>query len=357
MLLIVISTLLLLAASLVVAALVWVGVRLCGRRPVGFWRRTRRLHLLLLPVYLFVVTPAAFGWLGSRAVRTRGDETKFIGPYLDADGAWQPQTRDTIRESVTAGGRFVGSEFIEGADGLRLRVFIVPPTGGVPARATAILVHGLARGGLEIDQVGAMFHALGAEVCLVEMRNHGGSDTAPATLGLRESRDLVQVARHLRGRPGAASRPLVLFGVSLGSCAAALAAPDIEGLSGLVLDAPMTELLGTAHRVLEVRGIPQPFRSLTLVAIELWSGFSMDDVQPAGALARLPANLPSLIIGGSDDRRMPPDEVRAVFEVLKAAPELKELWIREGSGHGKVWSDDPTGYRDRLAALLDRVWR
>ena len=369
MLVILVAALVLTAGSLLLALLVWLGLRLAGRGraagdaglgapPGRFWKRTRRLHLVLVPTYLFVVIPGAFGWFGSRGVVTRGDEQGFIGPYLDARGAWQAQTRETLRVAASQGGGFVAPDLVEGADGVRVRVFLVPAASPSSPRATVMLVHGLFRGGCEVDAVGAMFHALGAEVCVVELRNHGGSDAAPATYGLRESRDLVCVAEHLRRRPGAASRPLVLYGVSLGACAAALAAPDIGGLSGLVLDAPMAELASTAHRILDVRmGMPQPFRSLTLMAIERWSGFSMADVRPLDALARLPATLPSLVIGGGEDQRMPPAVVRAVHAALPAGPDTKALWIRDGSGHGKVWRDDPGGYGDRLSALLERAVR
>ena len=50
-------------------------------------------------------------------------------------------------------------------------------------------------------------------------------------------------------------------------------------------------------------------------------------------------------------------EVRALFEDLPTRPELKQLWIREGSKHGRVWTDDPEGYRERLRAFLRLVDR
>lgn len=346
------------ASSLFLATLIW-GVRrgIQGRWPEGYWRRTLRWHVFLVVLYLFVGVPALLGWLATSSVKTRGDEAKYVGPCLGVDGRWKRQTRDTMLEEVAAGERFIPARMIEGDDGVRLRTFIVPPDASRPTRPiTAVIVHGLFRGALEVDPVGGMFHDLGCEVCLVETRNHGRSDRGRPTFGDRESRDLVGVVRRLQARPEAEGRGVVLFGVSLGTAITALAAPDVERLAGLVLDAPMDDLRATADRVLEVRlEMPQPFRWLTRTSIETWAGIWLSDVRPVEALSKLSPDLPALIIGGSHDRRMPPDVVRACYEALRSKAGVRELWIREGSGHGSVWSDAPADYQRRLAALLDRI--
>ena len=116
-------------------------------------------------------------------------------------------------------------------------------------------------------------------------------------------------------------------------------------------------MLGRPGRGRRSFAIPQPFRSLIFAAIELWSGFSFADVRPRDALRALPPETPVLFVGGGEDQRMPPEVVRQLFEGLPTRPELKTLWIRPDSRHGKVWSDDPDGYRARIAELLDRVDR
>lgn len=342
---------LLIALVLGVRALV---LRRRGRRP-RWLRHTVIATAALVPVHAFVVLPAALGYLGSRSIGTRGDERDWAGPRLAADGTW------LIGDAAAGTGVFVTPVSFVAADGVALRAFLVPPA-TVPPRATVVLVHGLFRGGLELEPPAEMFRDLGCEVLLLELRNHGGSARAPATFGRDESLDVVAAAAWARSRStAAAERPLVLFGVSLGTAAVALAAPRVPNLGGVVLDAPLTDVVATAHRMLgRARGrrrfsIPEPIRSAALIAVELWSGVDLESVRPVAAMQRLPPDVPVLVIGGGTDDRMPPAEVREFHRRLPQPAARKMLWIHPTAGHGDVWATDPSGYRERLAAFLQLV--
>jgi pimeloyl-ACP methyl ester carboxylesterase len=91
--------------------------------------------------------------------------------------------------------------------------------------------------------------------------------------------------------------------------------------------------------------------------MEVWCGFRFDEVRPIDDLARLPADLPALLIGGGEDLRMPPASVQAMADRIPSKPGLKSVWIRPGSYHGQVWNDDPAGYREHLAAFMKLVVR
>ena len=219
------------------------------------------------------------------------------------------------------------------------------------------MVHGLFRGALELEPVARMFHDLGAEVLMLELRNHGASARAPATYGLKESEDVLAAARFMQRRPSSdRAPPLVLFGVSLGTAAVALAAPKLEDLAGLVLDAPMTDVRGAARRVLSSGpGMPGPLASAVVWFIEAWSGFSMDDIHVARELSKLPEDVHVLVIGAGRDRRCPPAVVREVFDSLRATEDHKHLWILEQARHGRVWEQDAGAYRQQLRSLLARI--
>jgi pimeloyl-ACP methyl ester carboxylesterase len=359
--------------SLAIVLLTRLGWFVARRRPARFWSRVLVFHAVALPLYLFVATPAVLAWLANSRIGTRGDERSYAGPRIAADGAWVRQSRASLREESTRGAtpdpsladcaRACTVE-IPTADDLKLRAFLVAPANG-PPRCTVALFHGLFRGGLELEGPASIFRDLGAETLLVEMRNHGKSGRSPPTFGLREALDVEAAVAWLRRDPSRAERPLVLFAVSLGTAAVMRAAPDVDGLAGLVLDAPMDDLLATAHRMLGESPRPghrglniwQPFRSFTITALEIFNGFSFRDVRPLEDVSRLRPDLPVLVVGGADDVRMPPASVRAVFDRVPSPPGLKTLWIREGSDHGQVWVDDPAGYRDRLEAFLGLVFR
>src|SRR5262249_61825114 len=93
-----------------------------------------------------------------------------------------------------------------------------------------------------------------------------------ARWGPGESGDVAAALAFMRERPGSQGRPLVLFGVSLGTVAAAMAAPDEKGLAALILDAPIDDLHATGEHMLEGfaarrnagPALPAPIRSLML---------------------------------------------------------------------------------------------
>lgn len=354
-------------------ALACVLVQALMRRPLRrLLLRIAAIHAVLLPVHLFVTVPCAMGLVGSRLVHTRGDEQDYAGPRILADGTWELQTRRTLR-AERDGSSGVDPDLAAAAAARRRWA---RPAGATvvgawkveapssPPRAVAVLVHGLFRGALELEPVGAMFRRAGCEVWLVEMPNHGASGRVPATFGLHESRDLAAAIAEFRRTGEMSGAPLVLFGVSMGTAAVSLALPHVGGLGGLVLDAPMEDLLSAGHRMLQfdreedrrnLIRMAQPWRSLTLGWLEIWSGFRLTDVRPQDVLRSLPATLPVLVVGGAEDDRMPEGIVRSLYAALPMAEGVKELWIRPGSGHGSVWIDDPRGYERRLRSLLDRL--
>ena len=360
-----------LVPTLVLAAIWAIVLRLRSRAAKPFLARAAWAHLWLFFVHALFTFPLLLGWWGSRGLGTRGDESSYEGPRIAADGVWSLQDSRMLRaersapppaEVVAASRRLAVT--LPGVDGVTLRAYRVPSKKSPPT-ATVVLVHGLFRSALELEAPASMFRDLGCDCWIVEQRNHGRSGRAPATFGLRESDDLVAAVREIREVHGARA-PLVLFGVSLGSAAVSLAAPRIEGLAGLVLDAPIEDLLAAAHRMLGLQrrddgrrwfALWEPWRSLVLASVESWSDVPLADVQPARALRGLPSTLPVLLVGGENDDKSPQDVVRALFESLPMLDGDKELWIAEGAGHGDAWKLAPADYKARLRSLLQRALR
>jgi len=358
-------------ATFILAALWRLGLALFRRPAPRFWRRTFTWHAWLFTLHLFVTVPVLFGILVSRSPRTRRDESAYGGPRIAADGSWLLQTRESLAAEAL-GKANVGPALRDAAahravsltagDGVTLRAFLVPPStppADVAPRFVAVLVHGLYRGALEIEAPGSMLRELGGEVLLLELRNHGHSGRAKPTFGADESRDVLAAVEFLRARPEARGRPLVLYAVSLGTAAVALAAPQVPDLAGLVLDAPMDDLEATALRELRsgplARSIRQPWAWTILWSARHLGGIPIQAVNPREALKRLPPGVPVLFIGAGRDERMPPETVRALFDALPTAPDRKELWIQAEATHGKVWVAAPDEYRRRLAGFCAKV--
>ena len=350
--------------ALVVAGLVLTLLLALVWRPLRGWRLLW-VNLALLPVHAVLLLPFVLGFIGSRWIGTRPDERAYPGPRLDATGRFVFQSRASLRGAATRPAVAllppVEQHLLTGSDGVRVRAFFVPAA--QPTGLAAVLVHGLFRGALELETVASLLHEQGVDVLLLEMRNHGGSERAPATFGLTEQRDVLAATAFLRGDPRTRDRKLLLFGVSLGTVAVMLAAPEVPGLAGVMLDAPVTDVLATAHRMLSARrdkeprrpGIPQPLRSLALDSIEIWSGFAFQDIQPAAALGRVPATVPLLCVAEGEDDRIPPDEVRAFVASLPGRDVARDVWVVPGAGHGTAWESHAAEYRAHVLAWLDRV--
>jgi alpha-beta hydrolase superfamily lysophospholipase len=372
---ILVPALVLTLTTLLIAALVWAGFWIFQRRPESFWLRALSIHGFLFVVHSMVTIPLLWGFVMPRfMVHTRGDEARYRGPRIAADGSWQIQSRETLLEEAAkanrgettpearangdADSKFV-VHFVAG-DGVPLRGFLVPSRKPTP-RFVAVLVHGLFRGGCELETVGSMLRDAGGEVLLLELRNHGGSGRARATFGRDESQDVVAAVKFLRERPEERERPLVLFGVSLGTAAVMIASPKIERLAGLILDAPIDDLYATGDRMLgglakrRALGpdIPKPMRALILYSAQHLGGVDFAGAATTASLCRISPKIPILLIGAGVDDRVPMETTQALFDKLPTEPDRKQIWLVEAATHGKVWEAEPEEYRKRVASLLD----
>jgi pimeloyl-ACP methyl ester carboxylesterase len=354
-----VSAILGLATTLLLLAVGFVRSRM-GHAAPRWVRRALLWGALSVPFHAVVIVPAGLAYLVTGRVGTRSSERDYDGPWIRSDGVWEMRGRAGPQHAEPRPERQVA---LRSADGTPLRAFVIEPRGGDTPVATAILVHGLFRGAQELEPVGDMFRDAGCEVVLLEYRNHGGSGRATPTFGIREAEDVLAAVDFVRARGvAAAARPLILFGVSLGTAAVGLAAPRVRDLGGVVVDAPLSNAFATAERLLAGSGrrppgfqFPWPFGAMLLHWIGVFTGQDLASIQPGDALRQLGADVPVLVIGGGLDGRMPPDEVTALYESLPKAGSRKELWILPDADHGDVWKEDPEGYRQRLRAFVARV--
>ena len=361
--------------TLALAVLVGLVLWLLGRPQRRYWRTATWLNLALFPLHLFVTFPAAMGYVGSRWIPTRGDEQLYQGPRVLASGELQVQTTATLRAERAAGGPLVPDEVVadvaarghrvQTRDGVEIRVFCVEPLEPEP-EFLAVLVHGMFRSSMEVEAVAKMLRQRGGECWLMDQCNHGGSSRAPFTGGLRESDDVVGVVDYVRSQPGRAATPLLMFGVSLGTIAVTLALPRIDGVAGVVLDAPIDDLTAAAHRMMtfhrpgdkrSMMSMYEPWRSLIVTAIGAWSGFSMSEVSPIEVVATMPHDLPVLVIAEERDDRAPPQTVKNLYARMPQHEGTKELWQVPGVGHGKAFLAVPEAYDEALGRLVRRLRR
>jgi uncharacterized protein len=218
-------------------------------------------------------------------------------------------------EPWTADGRFLG--------------WRSPAPGSVP-RARVLVLHGNAGSALDRVYVRDVLQAPGMpalEVILLEYPGYGPRPGAPGQGALVEA--ALEAVRLARG-----GAPLLLWGESLGSAVAALAAAAAPGsVDGLAMVTPLRSVPAVASR-------HYPFLPVSLVR---------DRFQADLALPCHPGPVAFLVAGR--DEVVFPDLSRSLFD---AFPGRKRLWLEEGAGHNTLDYDPRLPrWREMVAFLLD----
>jgi uncharacterized protein len=192
-----------------------------------------------------------------------------------------------------------------------------------------------------------LFHDLGYSLLIVDFRGVGDSTGAHTTLGVREAEDVAIAADHARRTWP--ERPLVLFGVSMGS-AAVLRAVAVGGVcaDALILESPFDRLASTIGNRLRAFGLPAaPGAQLLLFwgSVQIGAnGFAHNPADYARAVT-----CPTLILRGERDLRVTSEQVAALHDAFPADATLVQV---PGAAHESLSAAAPEGWRTAVAAFL-----
>jgi len=218
-------------------------------------------------------------------------------------------------------------------DGLTLKGWFLPsPTGD---GRTLLMCHGWGDNkGELLAKTFFLNSACGFNLFYFDNRSHGESGGEFTTVGCLEVLDFQAAMDYLRRhRPGCLDR-LGVFGLSMGAAVAAMAVPEHAEIKAVVLESPFTDYRKVVRRW-AWNNLRLPYFPLMMVVLWLLrQRVGRDDVDtysPIRFVARLSPR-PVLVIGGCEDRLMPPEEVRALYE---QARDPKGLWMVPGAAHGK----------------------
>ena len=303
-----------------------------GRRWLRWLRRTAYVLVAALLLFIFGFLP---WFLGNRVTKGR-----FV--YNDRENAGlTPQSFSLAFEDVS----------FQAPDGVALKGWWIPAE---DARGTVVLVHGLNRSRIEMIRKAPFLHQHGWNALVFDLRGHGESGSAARTLGWFEKDD-VRAARAFAQTRSAG--PAVLWGVSLGAAAAALAAADDPSVAGLVCDSSYRSLPDAVRHHVELarharpwlRAIPPwPVTQELLFWIGRSGRFDPDAADVRAAAARL-GGRPALFVANSGDRRMPQE---IAFELKAVAGDHAKVLVVPGHSHGGAWREGTAAYESAVADLL-----
>ncbi|MCA9918210.1 MAG: alpha/beta hydrolase [Anaerolineales bacterium] len=233
------------------------------------------------------------------------------------------------------------------ADGLGLTAWFIPPTGGVDG-ATLIFVHGYsANRGALLDQAVAL-HQVGYGALLLDLRNHGDSETAVTTWGLAEAADVVAAYNYLLTRSEVNATRIGLVGKSMGGGVVALAATQLPDLRVLVLESSYASLAENMPNIVPgIARVPAYLAPAIFRRMDAETAESLTEFHTAEIVADL--HVPLLVIHGEVDKLVPVAQGQAIFA---AANEPKQLIVIPGAGHLDIFTRNPETFTEQVATFL-----
>jgi alpha-beta hydrolase superfamily lysophospholipase len=296
----------------------------------------RRILLFALAGFallaIFIVGAAFYG-AGKMITRTSSDENRII--------QGNPETALGLAyEDVS----------FKAEDGETLRGWFVP---AASADVGVVTVHGLGANRLEFLRDAKTLHDSGYAVLMFDCRGHGMSDGSGRILrlGIWEHRDVEAAAAYLKQSRGI--KRVIVFGCSQGAASAIEAAAEDKDIDAVIAEASILsprDILTVATRRARPDLAPGSVAMMTWIAVWRMGGRGMPG--PIDAITQI-APRPVLLMQGSADEAVPPNDVRVLFD---QALEPKWIWVGEGAGHCELREKYPQQYRQHVIDFLTRYF-
>jgi len=250
-------------------------------------------------------------------------------------------------------------------DDLRLNAELTGPETAPPL----VLIHGL---GVDLRLWGALLHLLpGHRTLRLDLRGHGQTDTPPPPYAMGTMiRDVERMMQHFAltdavvvgaGEGGLVAqglavkrldlvRAMVLTGSGTRLGNSAWWKDYIVRLhdSGPDLDAEIAALLGPRWRDSAASGLTSMMLACTRA--EGWNGFASAVANTDFYQTTATLTLPTLILAGGDDRRVPPDMQRETADLVAGS----QFQLLPGASHLAMLTH-PQHFADTLLAFLTGI--
>ncbi len=220
--------------------------------------------------------------------------------------------------------------------------------GGAPA---VIMVPGRAscRRDWNVLVPAGMLHRAGFAVLLIDLRNHGASDVTNGRYagGMREFRDVLGAWDWLRDAQGMPATRIGLFGASLGSAAALIAAGAERQVAAVWEDSSYADTETRINEELTQRGYPTVLSSLGGVMAQVIGGDDIYATSPLTAVRQL-GGRPLFIAHGAADTTTSVHHAEDLAAAARGAAVDVAVWIVPGAEHTQEMVVAPAEYEQRL---------
>jgi cephalosporin-C deacetylase-like acetyl esterase len=193
-----------------------------------------------------------------------------------------------------------------------------------------IAVHGYGTDKWDILDRCSYIVKAGFAVIDYDQRGRGESGGVLVSGGVEELDDLRKVIAFAKNLTNINTDQIMLYGFSMGGVLVIHAGADDSDIKLIVADAPYASIKEITEKILSDEGLPiWPFIDLFGYSFRQTFGLDMETINTVAAVSKL-APRPLLMVGGDQDKTVPPAHVAAIFA---AAGEPKELVIYPGHDH------------------------
>lgn len=236
-------------------------------------------------------------------------------------------------------------------DGYRLDAYYIPATN--PTNKTAIIDHGYMQNKKAMGAYAAMFHKMGYNILLPDLRDLGNSQGKFIGYGWPDRKDMVRWAQEVIHKNGPASQ-IVMFGISMGGATMAMTSgvPNLpKQIKAFITDSPYTSVEGEIE-----------YQAMQMFHIHYWPLFPIfeqvvkfktgDNLRKMSVINQVKKDkLPFLYIAGTGDTFVPYHDTIALYHATHAP---KELLLVPHAKHVKSYEVAPQKYQQTISNFLNK---
>lgn len=187
------------------------------------------------------------------------------------------------------------------------------------SRGTVIIFHGYSGNKSQFVKNADIIHGMGWDVLLVDFYGCGGSEGFESTIGYKEAQDVKTAYDHVKASN---TKPIVLYGSSMGSAAVMKAVSEnMVKPDRVILECPFGNMRSAVDsRVRSMKAPAIPFTDLFMFWGSVQNGFWTYDHNPEDYARKI--NVPTLLLYGEKDERVPRAETDLIYTNLKGPKKL-----------------------------------
>lgn len=236
---------------------------------------------------------------------------------------------------------------IENRSGYILHMRLLPNS--LPSNKYVIMVHGVTVNYIYDAKYIDIFHDLGYNVVTFDERRHGQNKPCICTMGLEESKDLIDVINDTYNRYGL-NIYLGLHGESMGASTTLLSFRFNPSVKWAVVDCPYSDLGEVSKTQIKKQfHLPVFFATLGGYSAKILYGYNPNKIRPIDEVTT--SKIPLLIFDGTEDTLIPPHQSQDIYDVYSG---YKEIYYTKGAKHAFSIIVDRDSYSKNISAFIKR---